>query len=104
MREMPVKRAGEILGEGDPRLSRMLFLHVKAAYAALDLSDLIHVGADGMNLRKGHEYLITMLYFVAGKLSLSSHPSHRKQRRTRNTFATFGPCRRCRVTNWIASR
>jgi len=28
---------------------------VKAAYAALDLSDLIHVRAAGMNLRKGHE-------------------------------------------------
>jgi transposase len=57
MREMPMKKAGEILGEQDTRLWRMLFGHVDKAYAALDLSDLVHVGVDEMNSRKGHEYL-----------------------------------------------
>jgi transposase len=57
MREMPVRRAGEILGEGDTRLWRMLFHHVKAAHAALDLSELVHLGVDEMSIRKGHEYL-----------------------------------------------
>ena len=37
MREMPVRRAGEILGEGDTRLWRVLFRLVKAVPAALDL-------------------------------------------------------------------
>jgi transposase len=32
MREMPVKRAGEIFGESDSRMLRMLFAPVKAAY------------------------------------------------------------------------
>jgi transposase len=57
MREMPMKKAGDILGEHDTRLWRMLFAHVDKAYAALDLSELVHVGVDEMNCRKGHEYL-----------------------------------------------
>ena len=57
LREMPVKKAGDILGENDTRLWRMLFKHVEAAYAALDLSQLVHLGVDEMNTRKGHHYL-----------------------------------------------
>lgn len=57
MREMPVKRAGEILGEGDTRLWRMLRAHVKEAYEALDLSEVVHIGVDEMNSRKGQNYL-----------------------------------------------
>lgn len=57
MREMPMKKAAEILGEHDTRLWRMLFAHVDKAYAALDLSELVQVGVDEMNCRKGHEYL-----------------------------------------------
>ena len=57
MREMPVKKAGEILGTTDQRLWRMLFLHVEAAYGALNMEDVTWVGADEMNRRKGHNYL-----------------------------------------------
>ena len=57
LREMPVKKAGDILGENDTRLWRMLFKHVDQAYAALDLSELVHLGVDEMNTRKGHHYL-----------------------------------------------
>ena len=57
MREMPVKKAGEIMGETDPRLWRMLRAHVEAAYAQLDLSAVVWLGADEMNRRKGHNYL-----------------------------------------------
>lgn len=57
MREMPVKKAGEILGETDQRMWRMVQLHVAAAYAQLDLSEVIWVGADEMNRKKGHHYL-----------------------------------------------
>lgn len=57
MREMPMKKAGGILGEHDTRLWRLLFAHVDKAYAALDLSELVHVGVDEMNCRKGHNYL-----------------------------------------------
>jgi transposase len=57
MREMPVKKAGEILGESDKRLWRMLFLHVGEAYRRLSMEEVVWVGADEMNRRKGHHYL-----------------------------------------------
>lgn len=65
MREMPVKKAGEILGESDKRLWRMLFLHVQAAHAASEW-DVVWVGADEMNIRKGHNYL-TVFADLRGK-------------------------------------
>lgn len=57
MKEMPVKKAGEILGETDQRLWRMLFAHVDEAYRKMTLEDLVWVGADEMNRKKGHHYL-----------------------------------------------
>jgi transposase len=57
MREMPVKKAGEILGETDQRMWRMLHGHVEAARARADWSEVVSVGADEMNRRKGHNYV-----------------------------------------------
>ena len=57
MREMPVKKAGEILGETDQRMWRMLHAHVGAAWARADWSEVVWVGADEMNRRKGHNYV-----------------------------------------------
>jgi len=57
MKEMPVKKAGEILGETDQRLWRMLFAHVEEAHRKTSLADLVWVGADEMNRRKGHNYI-----------------------------------------------
>ena len=57
MKEMPVKKAGEILGETDQRLWRMLFAHVEPAHQKMSLADLVWVGADEMNRRKGHNYI-----------------------------------------------
>ena len=56
MREMPVKKAGEILGETDQKLWRALFAHVDAAWKDLSWEDVIWVGADEMNRKKGHNY------------------------------------------------
>ena len=56
-REMPVKKAGEILGETDQRMWRMLRAHVEAARARADWSEVVWVGADEMNRRKGHNYV-----------------------------------------------
>ena len=57
MREMPVKKAGEILRETDQRLWRMLHAHVDAARAQADWSEVVWIGADEMNRRKGHNYV-----------------------------------------------
>jgi transposase len=68
MREMPMARAAEILGEHDTRLWRMLFAHLDKAYAGLDLSELVHLGVDELSCRKGHEYLSVFADLVARRV------------------------------------
>lgn len=57
IKEMPVKRAGEILGEIDKRLWRMMVRHVEEAYRRLSMEEVVWIGADEMNRRKGHNYI-----------------------------------------------
>jgi transposase len=57
MREMPVSKAAELVGETDTRLWRLLFRQVDAAHEEADFSDVCMVGVDEMNVRKGHEYI-----------------------------------------------
>jgi transposase len=57
MREMPVSKVAEAVGETDTRLWRMLFRQVDAAYAEADFSNVCCVGVDEMSVRKGHEYI-----------------------------------------------
>ena len=71
MREMPVKKAGEILGETDQRLWRMLFAHVDAAWTGLSWENVVWVGADEMNRRKGHNYLTVFVDLVAKRVLLA---------------------------------
>src|SRR5208282_4173254 len=65
-REMPVKKAGEILGETDQRLWRMLHAHIAAARARADWSEVVWVGADEMNRKKGHNY-VTVFADLVGR-------------------------------------
>ena len=71
MREMPVKKAGEILGETDHKLWRMLFAHVDAAWAELSWENVVWVGADEMNRRKGHNYLTVFVDLEAKRVLLA---------------------------------
>jgi transposase len=57
MREMPVRKAAEAMGETDTRLWRMLFRQVDAAYAEADFSQVCCVGVDEMSIRKGRQYI-----------------------------------------------
>lgn len=57
MREMPAKKAGEVVREHDTRLWRILARHVAGAYGDLDFSGVTHVGVDELAARKGHKYL-----------------------------------------------
>ena len=56
MREMPMSKVAELVGATDPRLWRMLFRQVDAAYAEADFSNGCCVGVDEMSVRKGHEH------------------------------------------------
>ena len=71
MREMPVKNAGEILGETDQRLWRMLFAHVDAAWAQMSWETVVWVGADEMNRKKGHNYLTVFADLEAKRVLLA---------------------------------
>ena len=68
MREMPMKKAGDILGETDTRLWRMLFKHVAQAYAAQDWSAVVPLGVEEMNCRKGHHYLTVFADLLARRV------------------------------------
>jgi transposase len=72
MREMPVNKAGEILGETDQKLWRALFAHVEAAWAELSWEDVVWVGADEMNRRKGHNYLTVFVDLAAKRVLLAT--------------------------------
>lgn len=71
MREMPVKKAGEILGETDQKLWRALFAHVDAAWADSSWENVVWVGADEMNRRKGHNYLTVFVDLAAKRVLLA---------------------------------
>jgi transposase len=71
MREMPVKKAGEILGETDQKLWRALFAHVDAAWQDLSWENVIWVGADEMNRKKGHNYLTVFVDLQAKRVLLA---------------------------------
>jgi transposase len=71
MREMPVSKAGEILGETDQKLWRALFAHVDAAWEDLSWENVVWVGADEMNRRKGHNYLTVFVDLQAKRVLLA---------------------------------
>ena len=71
MREMPVKKAGEILGETDQKLWRTLLAHVAAAWKDLSWENVIWVGADEMNRKKGHNYLTVFVDLQAKRVLLA---------------------------------
>jgi hypothetical protein len=46
----------------------MLFAHVKAAYERLSFENVVWVGADEMNRRKGHNYLTVFADLLAKRV------------------------------------
>jgi transposase len=72
MREMPVSKVGELVGETDTRLWRMLFRQVDAAYGEADFSQVCCVGVDEMSVRKGHEYISVFADLVRKRVLLAT--------------------------------
>ncbi len=66
IREMQVKRTGQVLDESDTRMRRLLFAHVKAAFEQLSFDNAVSVGADEINRRKGHNSLTVFADLMAG--------------------------------------
>ncbi len=78
MREMPVSKAAEAVGETDTRLWRMLFRQVDAAYAQADFSQVCCVGVDEMNVRKGQEYISVFADLVRKRVLFATEGKDRE--------------------------
>jgi transposase len=78
MREMPVSKAAELVGETDTRLWRMLFRQVDAAYAEADFSHVCCVGVDEMSVRKGREYLSVFADLLARRVLFATEGKDRE--------------------------
>jgi len=84
MREMPMAKVAEVVGESDMRLWRMLFKHVDGAYAQADFGNVCCVGVDEMSVHKGQEYLSVFADLVAKRVIFATE-GHGKE-----TWARFG--------------
>ena len=56
-KEMPMSRIGELVGEQDTRIWRIVRFHVNKAYARKDFTVVEKVGCDETSSRKGHNYV-----------------------------------------------
>ena len=56
-KEMPISRIGEIVGEHDTRIWRVVRHHVGCAYAKKSFASVSMVGCDETSSKKGHNYI-----------------------------------------------
>jgi len=56
-RRMPVLQVGNLLGEHDTRLWRVIHHYVGEARSFEDFSDVVEIGLDETSCKKGHEYI-----------------------------------------------
>jgi transposase len=75
MREMPVKKGGEILGETDQKLWRALFAHVDAAWADLSWENVVWVGGVAGGGGQGRRHLETLCRAI-GPAQWASQSEH----------------------------
>lgn len=59
--EMPVKAIGELVGEHDTRLWRVIHHYVDRARERLDLAGVRSVGVDETSSRRGHDYITVFM-------------------------------------------
>jgi transposase len=83
LREMPVSKVAELVGESDTRLWRMIFRQVDAAYAQADFSFVCCLGVDEMCVRKGREYITVFADLIAKRVLFATEGVHAQ------TWATF---------------
>jgi transposase len=67
-KEMPVARIGELVGEQDTRIWRVVRGHVSRAYAKKDFSGVRKIGCDETSSRKGHNYVTVFADMDSGEV------------------------------------
>ena len=67
-KEMPISRIGELVGEQDTRIWRMVRFHVKRAYAKKNYAAVTQVACDETSSRKGHNYVTVFADLGSGEV------------------------------------
>jgi len=87
-KEMPISRIGEIVGEQDTRIWRIVRHHVNKAYAKKSFSAVTKVGCDETSSRKGHNYVTVFADMDSGEVLFATEG---KNAGTIQTFAEEMP-------------
>ena len=67
-KEMPISRIGEVVGEQDTRIWRIVRHHVSLAHAKKNFSTVTKVGCDETSSRKGHNYVTVFADMDSGNV------------------------------------
>ena len=67
-KEMPISRIGELVGEHDTRIWRMVRFHVERAQANRSFAEVSQVGCDETSSRKGHNYVTVFADMDSGEV------------------------------------
>ena len=67
-KEMPISQIGELVGEHDTRLWRIVRFHVARAHAKKDYSEVTEIGCDETSSRKGHQYVTVFADMVKSEV------------------------------------
>ena len=71
-KEMPVSRIGELVGEHDTRIWRIVRFHVERAHAKKDYSAVTQIGCDETSSRKGHHYVTVFANMDSGEVMFAT--------------------------------
>jgi transposase len=67
-KEMPISRIGELVGEQDTRIWRIVRGHVKRAYERKSFAGAKKIGVDETSSRKGHNYVTVFADMESGEV------------------------------------
>jgi transposase len=71
-KEMPISRIGDIVGERDTRIWRIVRGHVRRAYAEKAFHDAGKIGIDETSSRKGHNYITVFADMDSGEVMFAT--------------------------------
>jgi transposase len=71
-KEMPISRIGELVGEHDTRMWRIVRYHVDKAHAKKSYAGVTQVGCDEISSRKGHNYVTVFANMDNGEVRFAT--------------------------------
>jgi transposase len=71
-KEMPISRIGELVGEHDTRIWRIVRFHTRRAHAKKNYAAVTNVGCDETSSRKGHNYVTVFTDMDRGEVMFAT--------------------------------